>query len=438
MKYKDTVLKVITECCRILIGSVFVFSGVTKAIDPVGFAIKISEYLAAFGLDALQSLSTLAVFNIVAIEFMLGVCMLLGVYRKYTSLLTLVVMSFMTPLTLYLALFDPVSDCGCFGDAFVISNWETFFKNVALLVAAIFTFINNQRMFQLYTFKVYWFVALFSYFFCIGFAYRNYIHLPIIDFRPYKTGANIPELMAIPEDAEEDEYKYSFIYEKDGKQKEFSLEELPEDSTWIFVESTTQLIKKGYEPPVAAFNLYNLFGADVTDEVLGNDKGVFLLISDKLEKANDTRIDEINGVYDYAQEHNLEFYGVTGSSLDDINKWCDFTGAEYPFLMADDVLLKTIIRSNPGLVLLKGGTVLRKWNYRDIPREEFLETKMEATLQGNYVNKKEDGRWNTILLSFTVPLLLVWLYDFFRNRRKSRKRPVEKPEEENGTTTEKG
>ena len=328
-------------------------------------------------------------------------------------------MAFMTPLTLYLALFNPVSDCGCFGDAIVISNWETFFKNLVLSAAAIMVFMNSGKMFQCYTFKVYWFIALFSYFFGIGFAYRNYNHLPVIDFRPYKIGANIPSLMEIPDGAPEDEYRYTFVYEKDGVKKEFSLEDYPEnDSTWTFVESKTELLKKGYEPPVASFNIYNAEGDDVTADILHNPNPVLLLIAPKLETADDERIDEINSVYDYALEYELPFYCVTGSSPEVIDEWSDNTGAEYPFRMADEVLLKTIIRSNPGLVLLKDGTVLAKWHYNDIPDEEHVKAEVEKYLDVNKTKEKEDGWLITILLTFTVPLLLVWVYDFFRFRRR--------------------
>ena len=171
MKSKDAVIKILVEMCRLLIGVVFVFSGFVKTVDPVGGAIKIGEYLTAFGLDKLQPFTVLLAFNLSAIEFALGICMLLGVYRRYVSFLILLFMAFMTPLTLYLALFDPVSDCGCFGDALVLSNWETFCKNIVLSLAAVVTFVYNQRLFQCFTFRAYWFVALYAYLFGVGFAY---------------------------------------------------------------------------------------------------------------------------------------------------------------------------------------------------------------------------------------------------------------------------
>jgi len=417
--YKETTTKVLVECCRLLLGVVFIFSGFVKAVDPVGFAIKIEDYLVAFGLESLNSLSMVAAMNLIAIEFMLGVCVLLGAYRRYSSLLVLAFMTFMTPLTLYLALFDPVSDCGCFGDAVILTNWETFWKNVVLLAAAIFLFIHNQRIFSFYTYKVYWFIALFSFLFCTSFEWQNYRHLPILDFRPYKIGANIPEAMSIPEGAPMDEYLYSFIYEKNGKQEVFGLENIPaEGSGWTFIESQTTLIKEGYVPAIASFNLYTPDDRDVTDEILEEGKDVFLLISPDLSEANDEFIDEINGVYDYSLEEGLDFYGVTGSSEEGINRWIDYTGAEYPFLQADDVLLKTIIRSNPGLVLLRGGTVWAKWHFRDIPEVEDVKKVMDDYRSRGQAVVKEDRSLMTNLLTFAVPLLLVWVYDYFRNRRK--------------------
>lgn len=423
MKREETVVKVLAELCRLLIGVVFVFSGFVKTVDPVGGAIKIGEYLTAFGMDKFQPFTVLLAFNLSAVEFALGICMLFGVYRRYVSFLVLLFMAFMTPLTLYLAIFDPVSDCGCFGEALVLSNWETFYKNIVLSLAAVVVFIYNQRLFQCFTHHTYWFVALYAYMFGVGFAYYNYMHLPAIGFRHYKIGANIPQLMEVPEGAPEDEYKYTFIYEKDGVKKEFSLEDYPaNDSSWTFVESKSKLVKKGYRPSVEDFSIYTVKGYDVTDEIIHSQDPVLLLISPRLEDANGDRLDEINSVYDYALEHNIPFYCVTASSKKEMDFWSDNTGAEYPFRMADEVLLKTIIRSNPGLVLLKGGTILGKWHYNDIPSEEHVKEVMDRRLLESKVKNKEGGVLATNLSTFAVPLLLVWLYDWLRFRRKRKEK----------------
>lgn len=412
---REVIIKVIAEVCRLLIAVVFIFSGFVKAIDPVGNAIKIGDYLTAFGMDMLLPFKTIAAFNLSAIEFLLGVTMLLGVYRRYTSFLVLAFMVVMTPLTLYLALFNPVSDCGCFGEALVITNWQTFFKNIVLLSAAVFVFIHHRKLYRVFSFKAYWFVVVWTYLYCVGFSYWNYNHLPLIDFRPYKVGANIPELMAIPEGAPTDEYKYSFIYEKGGVKKEFSLDDYPaNDSTWTFVESKTVLVKEGYHPPVSDFMVFDAHGEDVSRSLLEDNNGILLLIADKLEEASDERIDEINDLYDYAHDKHKPFYCITGSSQEAIDYWIERTGAEYPFLHADEVLLKTIIRSNPGLVLMKNGTILKKWHYNDIPEEEEQEQVIKGYLEADGTGRQSYAWIIFNLLTFTLPLSFVWVYDYFK------------------------
>lgn len=416
-QYKELYIKICVEFCRLLIGSVFVFSGTVKAIDPVGGAIKINDYLIAFGLDVFKPLSTLLSFNLSALEFTLGICIFFGIYRKYAAILTFLFMSGMTVLTLYLALFDPVSDCGCFGDAIILTNWQTFYKNVVLLIASVAILFYNTRLSSWYTFKAYWVVTVFSFIFCSFFAYANYSHLPVIDFRPYKVGANIRQLMEIPEGAPQDEYKYAFIYEKNGVEKEFSLDSLP-DSTWTFVKENNVLLKKGYTPPVSSFNIYDKEGVDVTSSILENDEGVFLLISPDLRNAYDFKIDEINSVYDYARDRGMMFWGVTCSDEEAIQHWYDNTGAEYEFLNADDVLLKTIIRSNPGLVLLKEGKILGKWHYNDIPSEDNMVSVFDALLNNSAGVSVESSFPLMYVFTFSVTLLLIWIYDYFRNRKR--------------------
>jgi len=409
--------KIITELCRFILGVTFLFSGIVKSLDPVGGAIQMEEYFGAFGLTALNPVALLASICLSAFEFLLGMCIMVAVYRKLTTFCMLVFMSFMTVLTLYLAIFNPVHDCGCFGQAIILTNTQTFLKNVlVLLPASIVTFIYHKKMTPVYTYKVYWFAVIFSYLYAVGFAYYNYYHLPLIDFLPYKIGINIPELMSFPEDAPQD--VYDFIYEKEGIKKVFKFEAAPfDDNSWSFVDR--KLIKQGYVPPITSFDLYDANENNLADILLEDEKGVFLLISPELEKASDKHIDEINNIFDYAVEKEMSFYCVTNSSKAKIDAWIQNTGAEYPFLKADDVMLKSIVRANPGLVLLKSGTILQKWNHNDIPSEETAETVIEELLNPTgEKNLKERNRFFWVTGCFLLPLLLVWIYDCFRNRRK--------------------
>ena len=374
----------------------------------MGGAIKIEDYMKAFSLDLFLPASTLISFNLSTFEFTLGVCLLLGAYRWFTTLFTCLFMAVMTLLTFYLALFNPVADCGCFGDAIILTNWETFFKNVVLMAASILVFTHSKSLFRFYSLKTIWFVVFFTYTFGLGFAWMNYNHLPLVDFRPYKVGANIPEMMSIPDGAPVDEYSYSFTYEKDGVQKFFSLDDAPtEDTTWTFIDSKTELIQKGYTPLVESFQLFDATDTDISEQILADTADVFLLIMPDASIANEERIDRIGDLYDYTVEAGLRFYAVIGSSDESFQVWTDYTGAEYPYLKADKVFLKTIIRSNPGLIQLRKGSIINKWHNNDLPQVEELTQK-----------KSNDKLVTAYLLLFFIPLSIVWLYDLIRYRRR--------------------
>jgi uncharacterized membrane protein YphA (DoxX/SURF4 family) len=422
-------LKIITELCRVLTGAVFIFSGTVKSIDPAGSAIKIGEYLESFGMGYFSWMEMPLSFGLSSLEFALGACLLLGVYRKWVTLGILVFMSIMTLLTLYLALYNPVADCGCFGDALILTNWQTFYKNVALMAAAVTMFVFRKYLTPLYTRKAYRFVPVFAFFFCIGFCYWNCAHLPVIDFRPYRIGENIPKMMEIPAGAPQDEYR--FVYEKDGVAKEFSLEESPvNDSTWTYVDA--KLVKQGFTPKIGAFELYDENGENVADRILTRPEAVLLLVSPRIEQASEKHASRINNLHDFTKENDgFAFYCATGSSEQEIAGWKKDTGADYPFLATDDVVLKTMIRANPGLVLLKEGTILGKWNHNDIPEPEELSAILSDYKE--YVSSfgtdvkwipasfAQKGRfWLYIVSAFILPLLLIWLYDFFRNRTSRR------------------
>ncbi|GHU73372.1 hypothetical protein FACS189413_17690 [Bacteroidia bacterium] len=365
--------KIVVEIVRILLGCTFVFSGFVKAVDPLGSSYKFHDYFEAWSMNWLDFISLPASFGLSALEFVLGVCVLTGVYRKITAWLVLLFMCVMTPLTLYLAIFNPVTDCGCFGDAWVITNWQTFFKNAVLVTAAVFLLIWNQHLTKIFYDRRNIWIAGGTAVFILGISLYCYLYLPILDFRPYKVGNNIRELMEIPGDAEADVYEIHLIYEKDGVQQKFSLENYPKgDSTWTFVETVNTLIKKGYEPPIHDFTITTEDGDEITDEVLNDTSYTFLLIAHKLTKASDSHIEQINELYDYALQNKFRFLCLTASTPGEIEAWRTGAGAEYPFCITDDTTLKTIIRSNPGLMLIKDATIIKKWPDKRLPPEKEI------------------------------------------------------------------
>lgn len=363
-----------TNICRFVLAVVFIFSGFIKANDPLGTVYKIQDYFEAWNMVDLAQGFLPYVFALVigCLEFVIGSYLLFGIRRRVAPMLTLLMMSFMTPLTLWLAVDNPISDCGCFGDALILTNWETFFKNVFLLIAAISVYKWNQHIYKFVSNKMDWLIALYSTVFIILFSLFSLNHLPTFDFRPYHLGADIRKKMEIPEGEKLPVYETILVYEKDGVKKEFTVDNYPEDSTWHFVDSKTILKEKGFVPEITDFTIISQEdGLDLTEDVLTEDY-VFLLVSPWLEKADDSGMDLINELYDYSQDYGYRFLCVTSSSDETVASWQDYTGAEYPFATLDEITLKTMVRSNPGLMLLKNGVVIGKWCVSALPDEYQL------------------------------------------------------------------
>lgn len=417
-----------TNVCRFALAFVFIFSGFVKAVDPLGSQYKIQDYLEAFGIAGwFPSFFPLFVAIILStLEFSVGVYFLFGIRRKLSTALALIMMGFMTPLTFYLAIANPVSDCGCFGDAWVLTNWETFIKNVFLLLAAISVFKWGNRIIRLVSESSQWLIALYSLIFIIGVSLYCLTYLPVIDFRPYKVGTDIPQSMIIPEGAKKSVYESTFILEKDGIKKEFTLDDYP-DSTWTFIDTHTVLKEKGYEPPIHDFSIVRTAdGEDITEEVLNDKNYTFLLIAHRIDQADDSNIDLINEIYDYCVENGYKFYCLTSSLDDEIEQWRDKTGAEYPFCIADDITLKTIIRSNPGLMLIKDGVILNKWSHNELPDEYALTGKLDKLSIGKLQPRVLSHTMGAIFLWFVIPLLIFLGIDILVVRRLERRKKIEK------------
>lgn len=353
--------RIVSDVVRTLLAAVFLFSGFVKAVDPLGTVYKIEDYLKAFGgfMTDLMPLAGVAAVLLIALEFLLGFCLLLNVQTRWTSWLTLLFMLVMTPLTLWIALTNPVSDCGCFGDAVVLTNWQTFWKNIALLVLVMVLLFTRRFVPSTFT----WLGELIM--LCLGTGIvggvmlYSYTHLPFIDFRPYKIGNNIPELMEIPDGAPVDEYQVTLIYAKDGVEQEFTLENYPKgDPDWTFVDQRSKLIKKGYEAPIHDFELVNSDFEDITYDLIESEEAVTLIIMYDLAKVNLKNIDKVR---DLVQGENV--YMVTGSGEEDVQSFCIEHGLPFEqFLSCDPVTLKTTVRANPGVMVVKNGYVVDKYN----------------------------------------------------------------------------
>jgi len=254
---------------RIIVGLVFIFSGIVKAIDPLGSAYKFHDYFLAFNLAFLDWLALPLAIVLCAAESLAGFSVLSGIRHKTGIWTVLLLMAVFTPLTLVLALTNPVSDCGCFGDAVHLTNWQTFGKNIVILALALPVFAARKKSVQLFRSSKEWMIIAVAGLLFILFALFNLRYLPLVDFLPYKKGTLIAEKMIVPQGAPLDEYSTSFIYEKDGVRKEFTLENYPaNDSTWIFIDQKSQLVKKGYIPPIHDFSIRTLEGNDITDQIL--------------------------------------------------------------------------------------------------------------------------------------------------------------------------
>ena len=369
-----TVKHILGSVARTLLALTFLFSGFVKAVDPLGTVYKIEDYLKAFGgffTDLLPLAGTAAVL-LIAVEFVLGFCMLFNVRTNWTSWLSLVFYLVMTPLTLWIALTNPVTDCGCFGDALVLTNWQTFWKNVILLSLVVVLLICRKAVPPLFSWWMELVITLVGLGIAGGIMGYSYTHLPPLDFRPYKVGNHIPTLMEIPEDAEPDIYETTLIYAKDGVEQEFTLADYPKgDSTWTFVDQKSVLIKKGYEPPIHDFEIMTLDFYDITYDILEADEPITLVTMYDLNKTDRKQIDKVLQLMRDCRRDDKILYILTGSGEDDIFAFADEIGldeevAEHVFCTIDPVTLKTIVRANPGMFVVQDGVIIEKHNFRQL------------------------------------------------------------------------
>ena len=406
-------LKMIVNLCRIIVAVTFIFSGFVKAIDPIGTQYKLQDYLGAIGIAGILpnwTLLAVAVF-LAAIEFCIGIFLLFAIQRRLISKLTVAFMAFMTMVTVWIVVADPVKDCGCFGDALHLTNTETLIKNIVLLVCSLTIMYRPLAMFRFVSKSNQWIVTNYTIVFILVSSGLSLYYLPIFDFRPYHIGVNIPRGMEIPKGAKLPQFKTTFIMEKNGQRKEFTLDNYP-DASWKFIDSKTVQTSEGYIPPIHDFSITdNKTGLDLTNSVLGHKGYTFLLIAPHLETADDSNFGDIDRLYEYAQSYDIPFYCLTASTTKAIKRWIDLTGAEYPFCITDEAVLKTIIRSNPGLLLLKDGTIINKWSHNNLPNEAKLSRPISQSSLGKMPKDSVPAKILEIVLWFILPLTLLTLAD---------------------------
>ena len=413
MSYKKAITATVVNLCRFAVALTFIFSGYVKAIDPLGTQYKLQDYVEVIGLTQYgpESLTLAASVALGGLEFCLGVLLLFAIRRRLVTRLLLLFMAVMTPLTLWLAISNPIKDCGCFGDAVVLTNWETFYKNVVFLAATVLLAARPLMMPRFISRSNQWIVTTYTVLFIIVSSSMSLYTLPPFDFRPYHIGADIRKGMEIPEGAEQPQFETTFILEKDGQRKEFTLDNYP-DSTWTFIDSKTVQTSEGYVPPIHDFSIQTMDGGeDITDSVISRRGYSFLLVSPHLEYADDSNFGEIDAIYEYSVDHGYPFYALTASTEEAVAHWRDITGAEYNFYQTDDITLKTIIRSNPGLLLLKDGVVIGKWSHNCLPKLDYQSPRLEDTEYGHIPEHTVTGKITGILLWYILPLVLLTFAD---------------------------
>ena len=373
---------------RLILAIVLILSGFVKAVDPLGTQYKIHDYLQAVELaQYVPDIATLgAAVLLSAIEFGLGICLLFAIRRRLVTMLTLILMLVMTPITLWLAIANPISDCGCFGDAVVLTNWQTLAKNVVLLILAIIVRCWPLEMMRFISRSNQWIVINYSALFIVAVSGWSLYDLPYFDFRPYHVGIDLRTGWLKMMEGEESPYS------------DFFVERLPNSSE-----------TEGQEPTAEGQELTE--SEDITEPILLNQGYTFLLVSPHLEQADDSQLDRINEVHEYAQEYDYSFYCLTASGKQGIQQWRERTGSEYLFCQTDDIVLKTMIRSNPGLMLLKDGKIIGKWSHNRLPGEEVLTKQLQFLEIGQIPKDSVPQKILYILLWYVLPLMLLTLAD---------------------------
>ena len=405
-------MRLVKNLCRIIVGIVFIYSGFVKGIDPLGSDYKFTDYFNAFGMGWMNATTLFFSFALSLAEFLIGTALLFNLWVSRMAWGSLLFMAFFTPLTLVLALTNPVSDCGCFGDAMILTNWQTFWKNIILFLLAIMIFVYRKEYKSSLSL-----MGQFSFLTLAGagmlcLSIYCYRHLPVLDFRPYAVGKNITEGMRLPEGAKPDQYEVTLKYKnkQTGEIRSFTEENYPWQDTlnWEYESSSERLVKKGYITPIHDLVIEHPTLGNITEEILEDDNHTILAVAYNLNQSDTQYQPAINRLAEYARKKGIRFYGLTSSTERDIEAYKKRNHVPYEFCTADEIQLKTMIRSNPGVIILREGTILDKWAGKDVPDvKELQDTDLTAYCLYSREQMQRIYLVYSIILLFFVAYLLI-------------------------------
>lgn len=359
-------MKIIVGVARILTGIIFILSGFLKLNDPVGFSYKLQEYFGAgvLNLEFLIPFALVIAIFIVIFELLVGVMLLLGYAPKFTRWSLLVMILFFTFLTFYSAYFNKVTDCGCFGDAIPLTPWQSFGKDIVLLVLILLIFFNKKHLTPIFQpEKSHKFIVFATFTGCLCFAYYVLMHLPLIDFRAYSVGTNIEEGMQVPPNAPEAIYEYAWKFEVDGKEKIVTTTGSYPKIDGELIHVDTKLIEAGYIPPIHDFAILK-DGSDYIDQFLNEDK-LLIVTAYNISTSVDEGWPAIKKAVQKAKKKGYTVIGISASSGEIVTKLKEKYGLDFDFYISDATTVKTIVRASPGLVKLSNGTILQKLHWND-------------------------------------------------------------------------
>ncbi len=392
----------LTWIARIIFGVTFIFSGFVKAIDPWGTIYKFEEYFSALGIPLLHSIVVLAAFGLFTIEFLIGIFFLFGCYRRSNPWFGLAFMCVMLPLTLWIAIMNPVADCGCFGDAITLSNWATFWKNVVLTLIALWLVKFNLRAIPLVSPAFQWIAAVVSVVFTLVISVYGYKIQPLVDFRPYPIGTTIPA-----EEDPEAESSFLFVYEKDGERIQVSEDDdLPDENDgWHFVERIENQPTVSVTTESRTFRVWNSESdEDISEELLSSGQIMLLLMPD-LGSISPAATWKINQLYENNKKAGIQTIGVVDASKEVIAAWSDLSMPQYPIYTADDTAIKEVARGNPAAVYLSDGVI----EYKAVMNSVDIDDNSGENI--SQISEKYRGRKNPLLfftlIYFAIMMILV-------------------------------